>query len=126
MADVRTAHTSGLTGTQLRCVLRTGYVEGVAVRPDTRGQGHGAAVMTALENVIRGAYEVGALASSEQAVTFYASRGWQQWTGVASVITPRDLERIPDDENCIFVLPVTARLNVDAGLACDWRDGDVW
>src|SRR5215217_8635800 len=37
--------------------LRTGYVEGVGVRADRQRRGHGAAVMTALERVIRGAYD---------------------------------------------------------------------
>jgi GNAT superfamily N-acetyltransferase len=36
---------------------RTGYVEGVAVRADRRGQGYGAAVMDALERVVRRGYE---------------------------------------------------------------------
>src|ERR671933_2033379 len=39
--------------------LRCGYVEGVAVRSDRRRRGHGAAVMEALERIIRGAYELG-------------------------------------------------------------------
>ncbi len=47
--------------------LRTGYVEGVAVRGDRRRRGHGAAVMTALERVIRGAYEIGALGATDEA-----------------------------------------------------------
>src|SRR6187399_1529233 len=37
--------------------LRTGYVEGVGVRADRRGRGHGAAMMEALERVVRGAYD---------------------------------------------------------------------
>src|SRR5919206_1915469 len=44
--------------------LRAGYVEGVAVRADRRRRGHGAALMAALERVIRGAYDVGALSAS--------------------------------------------------------------
>lgn len=43
--------------------LRTGYVEGVGVRADRRRRGHGAAMMHALERVVRGAYELGALAA---------------------------------------------------------------
>jgi aminoglycoside 2'-N-acetyltransferase I len=39
--------------------LRTGYVEGVGVRADRRGRGYGAAMMDALERVVRGAYELG-------------------------------------------------------------------
>jgi aminoglycoside 2'-N-acetyltransferase I len=44
--------------------LRTGYVEGVGVRADRRGRGYGAAMMDALERVVRGAYELGALAGT--------------------------------------------------------------
>ena len=40
--------------------LRAGYVEAVAVRADRQGQGHGAALMSALERVLRGAYDLGA------------------------------------------------------------------
>jgi len=40
--------------------LRTGYVEGAGVRADRRGRGYGAAMMDALERVVRGAYELGA------------------------------------------------------------------
>ena len=38
--------------------LRAGYVEGVGVRPDRQRRGHGAALMAALERVLRGAVAV--------------------------------------------------------------------
>ncbi|MDQ4104624.1 MAG: GNAT family N-acetyltransferase [Actinomycetota bacterium] len=106
--------------------LRTGYVEGVAVRSDRRRCGHGAALMAALELVIHGAYELGALASSEGAGDFYAARGWQLWTGTASVLAPTGIERAEGEEGCIYVLPVSAQLTPGGDLACDWRGGDVW
>ncbi|HEX2289161.1 MAG TPA: GNAT family N-acetyltransferase [Pseudonocardiaceae bacterium] len=106
--------------------LRTGYVEGVAVRADRRRRGHGAALMTALERVIRGGYEIGALGSSDEAADFYAAREWQQWMGTASVIAPGGIERTAQEEGCIYVLPVSAELTPDGDLACDWRGGDVW
>lgn len=106
--------------------LRTGYVEAVAVRPDRRRLGHGGAVMAALEDVIRGAYELGALGASDEGVPFYVSRGWQPWTGTASVVAPDGLRRTPEEEDGLFVLPVTVELDPDGDLACDWRDGDVW
>lgn len=59
--------------------LRTGYVEAVAVRADRRGRGHGARMMDVLERVIRSAYDVGALGSTDEAAAFYAGRGWQLW-----------------------------------------------
>jgi aminoglycoside 2'-N-acetyltransferase I len=106
--------------------LRTGYVEGVAVRPDRQGQGNGAAVMAALERIIRGGYELGALGSSEIATGFYESRGWLKWMGTASAITPSGLLRTPEEEGWIYVLPASASLSRTGDLACDWREGDVW
>ena len=106
--------------------LRTGYVEGVAVRTDRRRRGHGSALMAALERVIRAAYEIGALAASDEAAAFYAGRGWELWTGTASVMTPRGIERTEEEEDCIYVLPLGAPLTPDGDIACDWRGGDVW
>jgi aminoglycoside 2'-N-acetyltransferase I len=106
--------------------LRTGYVEGVGVRADRRRRGHGGALMEALERVIRGAYELGALSSSEEAMNFYAGRGWKQWRGPTSVMTPTGISRTVDDDGGIYVLPLAVPLDLDAELTCDWRDGDVW
>ncbi|MFF5128904.1 GNAT family N-acetyltransferase [Streptomyces syringium] len=106
--------------------LRTGYVEGVAVRADRRRQGHGAAVMDELERVLRGAYELGALSASDDAVPFYTTRGWQIWRGPSAVMSPAGITRTEEDDGGIYVLPVTAKLDRDAELACDWRPGDVW
>ena len=106
--------------------LRTGYVEGVAVRGDRRRHGHGAALMAELERIIRAAYEVGALGATDEGALFYASRGWRAWTGTVSVVAPGGIERTPEEDGYIFVLPVSAKLDLDGDLACDWRGGDVW
>jgi aminoglycoside 2'-N-acetyltransferase I len=106
--------------------LRTGYVEAVAVRADRRRQGLGNAVMASLETVIRGAYEIGALSSSDAGISLYEKRGWLRWQGTASAMTPTGIVRTEGEEDGIFVLPVTAELNLAGDLACDWRSGDVW
>jgi aminoglycoside 2'-N-acetyltransferase I len=108
--------------------LRTGYVEAVAVRADRRGRGHGAAVLAAVERFIRGAYDLGALASAGGAAGFYAARGWQPWQGPTSALTPqRGITPTPDVDSWIFVLPLLGTpLDVTGPLTCDWRDGDVW
>ena len=106
--------------------LRAGYVEGVAIRPDRQGRGHGRAVMAELERLIRGGYELGALSTTEQGAGFYAARGWQLWRGPTSALTPAGTERTPDDDGGVFVLAVTAALDLDAELTCDYRDGDLW
>jgi len=106
--------------------LRTGYVEGVGVRADRRGHGVGAALMDALEPVIRGAYDLGALGSTDMAMGFYEVRGWQLWQGPSSALTPRGIERTPEDDGGIYVLPVTVELDLTAEITADWRDADVW
>jgi aminoglycoside 2'-N-acetyltransferase I len=106
--------------------LRCGYVEAVAVREDWRGQGLAAAVLDALEQVLRGAYELGALSSSDAGRTLYAGRGWRPWRGETSVLAPAGITRTPEDDGDVYVLPVTAELDFDGALTCDWRDGDVW
>ena len=80
--------------------LRTGYVEGVGVRADRRRRGHGAAMMAALERVVRGAYDLGALGATDEAATFYAGRGWQQWQGPTSALTPDGIQRTDDEDGC--------------------------
>ncbi|MFL5912576.1 MAG: GNAT family N-acetyltransferase [Gaiellaceae bacterium] len=106
--------------------LRTGYVEGVAVRADHRGHGHGAALMEAIERVVRGAYDLGALGATDEAASFYERRGWQLWRGPTSALTPNGVIDTPDEDGSIYVLPNTAPLDVTGRLTCDWRDGDVW
>jgi aminoglycoside 2'-N-acetyltransferase I len=109
-------------GTALRC----GYIEAVAVREDWRGQGLATAVMDALEQVLRGAYQLGALGASEAGLALYLPRGWQQWTGPTSVLAPSGVTRTPEDDGGVYVLPVSVELDTSADLICDWRDGDVW
>ncbi|BBX28102.1 aminoglycoside N-acetyltransferase AAC(2')-Id [Mycolicibacterium alvei] len=110
--------------------LRCGYVEAVAVREDWRGQGLATAVMDAVEQVLRGAYQLGALSSSEIARDMYLSRGWVPWQGHTSVLRPAGVTRTPEDDRSLFVLPVDLpaglELDTTAEITCDWRDGDVW
>lgn len=106
--------------------LRAGYVEAVAVRADRRRQGHGAAMMQALEAIARRAYDVAALGATDEAAQFYAGRGWQLWLGATSALTPRGIQRTPDDDGAVYVLPISTPLDVHGELTCDWRDGDVW
>ena len=106
--------------------LRTGYVEGVAVRADRRRQGHGTAMMEALEPVIRRGYELGALGATEEAKPLYAGRGWQQWRGALSALTPTGIVPTSEEDSLIYVLAVGHPLDLDGELTCDWREGDVW
>jgi aminoglycoside 2'-N-acetyltransferase I len=106
--------------------LRTGYVEGVAVRADRRRQGHGAALMATLERVIRSAYQLGALGASTEGGLLYAARGWQLWRGPSSALTPDGVRHTADKDGIIYVLPGSVPLDVSAELTCDWRPGSLW
>jgi len=106
--------------------LRTGYVEGVVVRRERHGRGHGAELMDEIERIVRGAYTLGALSSSDMALGFYAARGWPAWRGPTSALTPEGIRRTPNDDGGIHVLPVDVELDFDGELTCDWRDGEVW
>jgi aminoglycoside 2'-N-acetyltransferase I len=106
--------------------LRAGYVEGVGVRAAHRGRGHGAAVMAALERIVRGAYDLGALGATDEAADFYAARRWKRWQGPSSALTPSGIQRTPEDDGGIYVLPVSVPLDLSGELTCDWRGGDVW
>lgn len=111
-------------------VLRCGYVEGVAVREDERGQGLGSALLDAVEQVIRGGYHLGALSANEVGRPVYTGRGWLAWRGPTSVLSPDGPTRTPDDDGTVMVLPSALPPGVDldsaAPITCDWRAGDVW
>jgi len=49
----------------------------------------------------------------------------QRWRGPASVMTPDGIIRTPSTD-VIYVLPVSAPLDVSAELTCDWRPGSRW
>ncbi|WNV77419.1 GNAT family N-acetyltransferase [Geodermatophilus sp. DSM 44513] len=106
--------------------LRTGYVEAVAVAPAHRRRGVTSAVVAALEDVVRDAYDLGALSASDDGAALYAARGWLPWRGPTSVLGPAGPLRTPEDDGGVFVLPGPVTLDLDGSLTCDWRDGDVW
>lgn len=106
--------------------LRCGYVEAVTVRADHRERGLGTAVLDACEQVIRGAFELGALSSSGISRRLYSARGWLPWGGPTSVLAPTGPIRTPEADGTVFVLPTGAELDTAGALACDWRDGSVW
>jgi aminoglycoside 2'-N-acetyltransferase I len=106
--------------------LRTGYVEGVGVHADHRRRGHGGALMAALERVIRGGYDLGALGATDEAVALYTGRGWRRWEGPTSALTPSGPVRTEDADGAVYVLELSVPLDLEAELTCDWRDGAVW
>jgi aminoglycoside 2'-N-acetyltransferase I len=106
--------------------LRCGYVEAVVVRRDQRRRGVGSALMRALERIIRGAYDLGALGASDDGLRLYAALGWQVWRGRLSALTPDGIRATPEEQGGVFVLDAAGALDLDGELTCDWRDGAVW
>jgi aminoglycoside 2'-N-acetyltransferase I len=108
--------------------VRTGYVEGLAVRGDRRRRGYAAAAMGAAEQVIDRAYDLGALADGTGIDGFYQRRGWRTWAGPTFVVGPGGPEWTPGDDGGVLVrpTPTSPALDLGAPLGCDWRDGDVW
>ena len=106
--------------------LRAGYVEGVGVRAQRRRRGYGAAMLEALERVVRAAYEVGALGATDMAADLYAARGWKRWQGPTFALTPTGVARTEDDDGSVYVLPGAVPLDLAGALTCDFRDGDLW
>lgn len=106
---------------------RVGYVEAVAVRPDRHRQGLGGRVMAALERVIDGAYELGALSASDDGERLYRARGWHQWQGTIETLTPGGVVRLPEEEGSAFLWPAAGRPlpGPSGALVFDWREGDV-
>ena len=106
--------------------LRCGYVEAVAVRADHQRRGHGGVLMEAVELVIHGAYDIGALGGTDVGAPLYLRRGWKLWHGPLSALTPSGVVRTSEEDGAVYVLPVSAPLDLSGDLTCDWRDGDVW
>lgn len=106
--------------------FRAGYVECVGVRPDRQRRGHGGEMMAALERVIRGAYELGALGATDQAAPLYRARGWLRWQGPTAALTPHGVVRTPHEDGAIYVLALQEPLDPTGELVCDWREGDLW
>ncbi|WP_333773057.1 GNAT family N-acetyltransferase [Streptomyces sp. IBSBF 3136] len=107
--------------------LRTGYVEAVAVRADVRRQGLGGRVMGALELIVDRAYDLGALAASEDGAALYSARGWQRWAGQVHALSPDGIVRLREEEGGVYLRPPAGgpQLDPDHGLVLDWRDGDI-
>lgn len=104
--------------------LRCGYVEAMATHPDHRRRGHATTVLAELESLAPG-YDLLALSTSQAGLPLYLGRGWQPWRGPTGVVAPSGVRPTPDDDGGVLVLGGTG-LDLDAGIACEWRDGEVW
>lgn len=126
--DEPTAHAAVVQRRLLhrRRALRSGYIEGVAVRGDRRGQGYAATVMDAVESICAAAYDIGALGATDRALGFYTARGWLPWRGTCSALTPEGIVSTPADAESLLVLPGDAEIDPGGEITCDYRPGELW
>jgi aminoglycoside 2'-N-acetyltransferase I len=109
-------------------VVRTGYVEGVAVWPGVQRAGFGTLVMTEIGRLIDERYELGALGTGSHA--FYERLGWRIWRGPTWIRHPdgrRDRSADEDGNIMVRLTPDSPeRLDLTDPIAVDWRPGEVW
>lgn len=109
--------------------LRTGYVEGLAVRSDRRRRGFASAAMKEAERIIERSYQLGALSDGTRIAGFYQRRGWLHWPGPTFVVTRHGMRWTPEEATIMVrTTPRTPEpaLDVSEPLGCDPRPGDVW
>jgi aminoglycoside 2'-N-acetyltransferase I len=108
--------------------VRTGYVEGLAVRGDRRRRGHAAAAMAEAERLIERAYDLGGLSDGTGIEGYYQRRGWLAWAGPTFVLGPDGPRWTPEEDGTVLLrrTPTSPELDLSAPLGCDWRPGDAW
>ncbi len=102
---------------------RTAYVEAVATDERYRNQGLATLVMRRLTEEIKD-FDIGALSPSSY--DFYTRLGWIAWRGPLSVRRVDELVPTPNDTVMVLPLPKTPKLDIDAPLSVEWRDGELW
>lgn len=107
--------------------FRTGYVEGVATRPDRQGEGFGSTAMIEINELIRRHFELGGLGTGRW--SFYERTGWERWQGPTFVRLPDGTDvRTEDEDDGVMVLRFGPSTAVDRRrpIACEARRGDDW
>ena len=107
--------------------LRCGYVEAIGVRLDRRRRGHGRTIMEAINRIVGGGFDLGALGASDDGAPLYRDFGWEPWSGPTAAFTPDGIrDTTPDTSGSLMVLRCAAKLDAAEALTCDWRDGELW
>jgi aminoglycoside 2'-N-acetyltransferase I len=105
-------------------VLRTAYVDAVAVPPARQGQRVGSAVMRHLAAAV-GDYDVAGLETER--VTFYERLGWEQWRGPLAGRSDHGVIPTPDQRGVMVLrLPRTPPLDLDAPLTIEAHTTRIW
>ena len=106
--------------------FRSGYVEGVATRPEQQQKGAGSAVMVAASALIGEQFELGVLSTGLHG--FYGRLGWESWQGASFVDDGGRLLRSHDEDDGIMVLRFrrSAGIDLTSAIVCPARPGDDW
>jgi len=104
-------------------LLRTAYVEAVAVADAWRGHGIGTAMMRRVAREIVD-FDLGGLATGRY--SFYARLGWERWRGPLLIRKADQLVSTDEQGVMILRLPQTPALDLDAPLSAEWREGELW
>ncbi|HEU4614210.1 MAG TPA: hypothetical protein VFS15_19080, partial [Kofleriaceae bacterium] len=95
--------------------------------PTRQRTGLGTRVMTAIADVIRERFELGALSTGEH--SFYGRLGWERWRGPSYVRAANGTTtRSAGEDSSIMILRCTPSRDIDltAPIACDERPGSSW
>ena len=105
-------------------VLRTAYVDAVAIAPEVQRLGYGTQLMAYLGHEIRD-YELGCLATRSPG--FYGRMGWEVWRGSQAGRDETGPFPTPDQRGTMILrLASTPVLDLDGLLTIEKQDGRVW
>ena len=105
-------------------VLRTAYVDAVAIAPDLQRQGYGTQLMEYLGREIAD-YELGCLATRSPG--FYGRMGWEAWGGPQAGRDETGVFQTPDQRGTMVLrLASTPPFELDGLLTIEKQDGRVW
>jgi aminoglycoside 2'-N-acetyltransferase I len=106
-------------------VLRTAYVDAVAVLPAHQGLGVGSAVMRHLVSLVVGEYDIACLETDR--VEFYERMGWQEWRGPLAGRSDDGLIPTPDQRGVMVLrLPRTPTLDPNSLLTIEAYATRIW
>ncbi len=105
-------------------ILRSAYIDAVAVASAEQGKGVGNAVMQQIAVVIQD-YEIAGLETDK--FGFYESVGWERWPGSLAGRGENGLIPTPDQHGVMILrLPKTPALNLNGLLTIEDQGARIW